>query len=217
MTHRMTPATALCDISPVARWALPLALALLSGCAGGLLVNGEPEFACKAQRAGGVSCMSAREIYSATEQTSVVVPKRTAPLSTLETGPSAGRSPTMTGLVGDTVDRNAAAMLAPPMLTPDRPIPIRSQAKVMRIWFAPWEDATGDLNAIGLAFTEIETRRWNLGEKLVTKAPLITPLQVIAPSTARSATTPSDAARQALGVSAGDTPQTRTGASGLPR
>ena len=43
---------------------------------------------------------------------------------------------------------------------PDKPIPIRTPATVMRIWVAPWEDTDGDLNASGYIYTEIMPRRW---------------------------------------------------------
>jgi conjugal transfer pilus assembly protein TraV len=51
-------------------------------------------------------------------------------------------------------------------LTPavDKPTPIRTPAKVMRAWFAPWADVHDVLHAGGYQFVEIEARRWSLGE-----------------------------------------------------
>lgn len=43
---------------------------------------------------------------------------------------------------------------------PDKPLPIRTPAQVMRLWVAPYVDAAGDLNAPGYVYTEIEARRW---------------------------------------------------------
>lgn len=47
---------------------------------------------------------------------------------------------------------------------PDRPVPVRTPAGVMRIWVAGWEDDLGDLNAPYHIFVEVEPRRWVVGE-----------------------------------------------------
>jgi len=46
------------------------------------------------------------------------------------------------------------------------PIPIRTPARVLRIWIAPWEDKSGDLHMASLVYSEIEKRRWVVGEKV---------------------------------------------------
>ncbi len=48
---------------------------------------------------------------------------------------------------------------------PDRPIPVRTPAQVMRIWVSTWEDQkSGALMAPGYVYTEIEPRRWVIGK-----------------------------------------------------
>lgn len=48
---------------------------------------------------------------------------------------------------------------------PDKPIPIRTPAKVMRIWVATWEDkSSGALMAPGYVYTEVEPRKWVIGK-----------------------------------------------------
>ncbi len=42
-------------------------------------------------------------------------------------------------------------------------IPLRTPAKVMRIWIGLWEGENGDLHVPGLIYTEIEPRRWQAG------------------------------------------------------
>ncbi len=137
----------------------------LTGCAS-WLSTGEADFTCKAPT-DGVRCASARTLYSATETSARVDPRRIAPER------DATRAP---------VERTVPA--GEPALTigVDRPVPLRSQAKVLRIWIAPWEDQHGDLHASGLVFSEVEPRRWQVGERMVPKVPLITPLQVTGPS-----------------------------------
>lgn len=41
-------------------------------------------------------------------------------------------------------------------------IALRTPARVLRIWIAPWEDDRGDLHMPGL-YTEVENRRWQVG------------------------------------------------------
>jgi conjugal transfer pilus assembly protein TraV len=48
---------------------------------------------------------------------------------------------------------------------PDKPIPIRTPAQVMRIWVATWEDKnSGALMAPGYVYTEVEPRKWVIGK-----------------------------------------------------
>lgn len=65
-----------------------------------------------------------------------------------------------------------------------QPVPIRTQAKVMRIWIAPWEDNDGDLHANGYIYTEIEQRKWNLGQPFNSPGTALSPLSVVTPSKA---------------------------------
>lgn len=46
---------------------------------------------------------------------------------------------------------------------PEGSVPVRSPARVMRIWVAAWEDTRGDLIVPGYLYTEIEPRRWEIG------------------------------------------------------
>lgn len=46
---------------------------------------------------------------------------------------------------------------------PDKPIPVRTPSRVMRIWVASWEDSDV-LIAPGYIYTEIEPRRWVIGK-----------------------------------------------------
>ncbi len=43
---------------------------------------------------------------------------------------------------------------------PDKPVPIRTPAQIMRVWIAPYEDEGGNLHAPGYVYTEIMPRRW---------------------------------------------------------
>lgn len=58
--------------------------------------------------------------------------------------------------------------------------PVRTAARVMRIWVAPYEDAKGDLHAPGFVYTEIEPRRWAYGAAFETDERLFELLEATA-------------------------------------
>ena len=137
----------------------------LSGCAVFDAVSGSDSFGC-AGMPEGVQCLSAREVYQATETTDTVrgggQRQEKTPVE-----PS-GASP-----AGERIQGPA------PALRVSNPLPIRTQSQVMRVWIAPWEDAHGDLHAPGYVYTEVVPRRWSLGEPATaTATQRIAPLQV---------------------------------------
>jgi len=153
--------------------ALGLLASVLAGCAAG--TPGSARFACPGMP-GEPLCLSATEVYEATE---------------------ASETPAGARGVAKSLDAGAAArelLAAPrapapgPLPDPRGPVALRTPARVMRIWIAPYEDAAGDLHAPGYLFTEIEARRWSIG---VARPPAatgrVTPLQVGAPAGHRPA------------------------------
>jgi conjugal transfer pilus assembly protein TraV len=139
---------------------VPPLLAALSGCS--WLGLGGSQYACPGGATDGARCLSAREVYQATDRTDVVKP-------TPEGGEPAGAK--------------AATSIAPPLPSGraavpviGQPLPIRTQAQVMRIWIAPWEDEDGDLHADGYVYTEIQGRKWNLGERFEAPPATLDPL-----------------------------------------
>jgi len=117
----------------------------------------------------GVRCLSARQVYQATESSDYVKTKEET-----EGDENANKVQTITN--GTRRDSQVAL----PRI--EQPVPIRTQAKVMRIWMAPWEDDDGDLHADGYLYTEIESRRWNLGERIRSPGAAISPLSIATPS-----------------------------------
>lgn len=152
---------------------LACCLVSITGCSSFWNV-GESDYACPHNVSGGVTCLSAREVYKATETSDrarithkngeLVDPKGVEKNSGAPAANSAGGAP------------RGNPELEAMVPTIDKPVPLRSQAKVMRVWVAPFEDSDGDLNAPGLVYTEIEPRRWNLGDGMVKKSQAISPL-----------------------------------------
>lgn len=155
---------------------------------------GESDFACPG-RPPGVRCMSATEVYDATHNTDFVEPTSEKSLGDEPRGPrqpAAGTKPQTSG--SDVRTRKPPTSHDQPSNpgllrtdvvspAPDRPIPIRMPAQVMRAWIAPWEDARGVLHAGGYSFIEIESRRWSFGETATTEPVRFFSLQNIAVET----------------------------------
>lgn len=149
-----------------------IASVLLTGCASTWNV-GESEFDCTGDPVDP-SCMSARQVYNATNDGK---------------SPISGFNYKNNKMVKNTTDEeddipgeyeSAEEMIVKNYVAPnlpDRPVPVRTPAKVMRIWVAPWEDKAGDLNTVGYIYTEIEPRKWVLGSKAYDSNVILRPLQ----------------------------------------
>lgn len=166
---------------------------MMSGC--GSLGVGEEEFACPG-RPSGVRCASATEIYAATENSDSV---NATSLEALGDDPVAAEESIRDnsededtddgGLFDEDPDddfftegKDSSADVKKPTkgkvkvsktysVVPEieRPLPIRTPARVMRVWVAPWEDKRGVLHVSGYHFIEIESRRWNIGEESISE------------------------------------------------
>ncbi|MCK9172177.1 MAG: type IV conjugative transfer system lipoprotein TraV [Desulfuromonas thiophila] len=137
---------------------------LLGACSAGYNCKGMPE---------GVSCMSAREVYNATEYAEYL---GTPAMSKDEEGKGEGKE--------DAGQKQQTAPVANPYATAvqgyqqDNPLPIRTPEQVMEIWVAPWEDNQGSLHMASTIYTEIEKRRWTVGESIINSDSRIQPLDV---------------------------------------
>lgn len=151
------------------------ALLVLSGCSS--LDIGKDEYSCPGMPTG-VQCMSARDVYAATNDGNVPRPMKSEEIEAKAEADGVGSSNVSANSSnsgsGDPVIDNYVA----PRL-PDRPIPIRTPAQVMRIWVAPWEDTNGDLIVTGYIYTEIEPRKWVIGDGAPQSEPVLRPLQTV--------------------------------------
>lgn len=135
-------------------------LATMSGCAS----IGSSEYGCSGLPEG-VRCTPSRELYSSTHAGNIPVG------SSHEINEDA-RDPRDKHRKSKHSDQVAEVTRTDPVVDtwvapqlPDRPVPIRTPAKVMRIWVAPWEESdTGALHTVGYIYTEVEQRRWTIGK-----------------------------------------------------
>lgn len=162
------------------RWLLLLAVCLAAaGCAvgqSGYSCSGIPE---------GVQCQNARTVLEASKGTdgpvtSAVVERRKSDDGRNEASP-------VSGIVPEEVSGA---------------VPLRTPSRVMRIWYAPWENESGDLHVAKIVYTEIEPRRWTIGQPVSARPSDITPLQpapVLPPAPGSAAPRPAPSAAPANG------------------
>lgn len=124
-------------------------LMLNTGCATKYGCSGMPD---------GARCTPTTEIYEQTHHGQLPTPS----------GDGAGSNDTTQGTRST---RQTDSSVMPPYLVPylaTAQVPIRTPAQVMRIWIAPYEDRNRDLHVPGLVYTDIEERKWLLGDSNVT-------------------------------------------------
>lgn len=170
------------------RLAAGLALVPLAGCA----TLGEPEFGCRGYP-GEPLCLSASEVYAATESTDRVIPPGGREAGDAEDETRGSGMPLAAD--PDTIaDEPTHPSLSPsfpePLRLPVDPGALRTPAGVLRIWVAPWEDTAGNLHAPGYVFTEVEPRRWRVGVAGLVTPAVLRPLQVEPRETPGSGTNP---------------------------
>lgn len=158
---------------------LTMAVALmLSGCTS-IMGLGSDEYGCKGMP-NGVTCMSAMDVYSATEGDDY----KTQLKKEQEDG--AGRSEKSSAGATTRVLIAEGSDNVPMPMRARNPLPIRSQAVVMRIAIDPWEDEKGDLYVPGFVYTEVEARRWEIGARNPQATPTLRPLNIAEPAQVKS-------------------------------
>ncbi len=134
---------------------------ILSGCIG----LGKSNFSCDGVPEG-VSCLSAKEVYDLTANAEN--------LTTLNSDDDESGALRIWGL-----QNLSPQAIAVRKANNNEPMPIRVPEQVMRIWVAPWEDKNKTLHMANMIYTEIEERKWSVGEKVPDSMPRLSPLQII--------------------------------------
>jgi conjugal transfer pilus assembly protein TraV len=125
------------------------AVAMLSGCTSMSGLSGSSSYACKAP--DGVTCDSVSGTYAnamhnnlPSQRARVPAPLRHADERRLAPPGRPASSP----------------LPAVPATASASPIPLRSSARILRLWFKPWEDADRDLYDQGYVYVQIDSGQW---------------------------------------------------------
>ena len=141
-------------IAPASLPSLMLAATIvLSGCASSLSgVGGTQSYACKAPT--GAQCTSVSGVYAnANPFITRGLQEALPPQSFLNKTRQAMHNSPTPAPVTPAPDASAVA-------TAPTPAALRSPARVMRLWIAPWEDADGDLHDASFVHVVVDTGRW---------------------------------------------------------
>lgn len=122
----------------------------VSACANISGLGGSAEYGCKAPQ--GVRCDSVSGNYYNAIQNNLPTQRQ-------------HRQADVTGSVTAARPQPAAAATGNGPSATGAPValastPLRSQARVLRLWFKPWEDADHDLYDQGFVFVQIDNGRW---------------------------------------------------------
>lgn len=133
------------------------AVGLVQGCSGAFNTAGSGDFACPGMP--GVICKTPAEVYKMSHGDTLdpaALSKTSRPSSVTVPGLPASQS----GV----------------------PVPLRTQAVVMRTWIAPWKDKNDDLHWPSYIYTEIEGRKWAFGNQDFTGMSAVIPYKTSAAS-----------------------------------
>ena len=120
--------------------ALAVATSMLGGCMSTSGLNGSSSYACKAPE--GVTCDSVSGTYANAVHNNLPSQRsRVPPVAAPATQPTTLAQPPGT---------SASAA----------PLPLRSSARILRLWFKPWEDADRDLYDQGYVYVQIDSGQW---------------------------------------------------------
>lgn len=136
-----------------ARWAGAFAGAVaLAGCTNMSGLSGSSSYACKAPE--GVICDSVSGTYANAVQNNLPSqkPRAVAPAHKERTATASASGAGATAL--PLRPTPTATAVATPMM------PARSSARVLRLWFKPWEDADHDLYDQGYVYVQIDSGHW---------------------------------------------------------
>lgn len=159
---------------------LILLLSSLSGCA--VFDSQNSKFSCP-NSTEGVRCYSAKQVYGMTNNSSTVVAVTPDDMSkNLNSSTSAAGSAANTAnkRADDAEDEYEGQGILLPEA--DKPLPVRMNAKVMRVKVFPYEDERGVFHGGDYLWAEVEGRKWTLTQEQISKTTanankIITPLQ----------------------------------------
>lgn len=141
----------------------PFAIACLLLLATSCASTGSSRYSCGVPE--GQPCRSALDVYADTDSVAdAVIP--TSRKNTLASADDHWQ-------LDQRADGELVLVAEPPLPLPTvrTPMPVRTEARILRIWIAPFENADGDLVAGSHLYTEIEPRRWRYGQPALPDQP----------------------------------------------
>lgn len=127
----------------------------VSACANISGLGGNAEYGCKAPQ--GVRCDSVSGNYYNAIQNNLPTQRQRRQADAAD-GVAPSRPHSIAAATATSAGTTTSSVTSAPMaLTAS---PLRSQARVLRLWFKPWEDADHDLYDQGFVYVQIDNGRW---------------------------------------------------------
>lgn len=160
-------------------------MALISattGCSSMLTIGNSETDGCKGVPESSGKCLSAMEVYQLTSDGQPLIKMKQ---------PDAEELNAKNDSFGDTslipVEEKKAVEevkvlpkkqnQAVSIITGNNPVPVRMPSKVMRVWVNSYESTSGDFVAPGYIFTEIEPKKWTMGNRITSDGSKQNPLK----------------------------------------
>ena len=125
----------------------------LGGCANMSGLSGSSDYACKAPE--GVTCDSVSGTYANAIQDNLPSQRLRSAAPESTNGSAALPAPGTRALPPGPASASTAFGSLGPLSTP-----LRSSARILRLWFKPWEDADRDLYDQGYVYVQIDSGQW---------------------------------------------------------
>lgn len=133
-------------------------LIVLAGCASMSGLDGSSSLSCKAP--DGVTCDSVSGIYANAVRNNLPSQRSGTAAPTAGKASAAPSAPPSATSASAPAQSGVPPRPSPPLATTASAMPLRSSARILRLWFKPWEDADRDLYDQGYVYVQIDDGRW---------------------------------------------------------
>ena len=133
-------------------------LIVLAGCASMSGLDGSSSLSCKAP--DGVTCDSVSGIYANAVRNNLPSQRSGTAAPTAGKASATPSAPAAATPASAPAQSGAPPRPSPPLAATASAMPLRSSARILRLWFKPWEDADHDLYDQGYVYVQIDSGHW---------------------------------------------------------
>jgi len=133
-------------------------LIVLAGCTSMSGLDGSSSLSCKAP--DGVTCDSVSGIYANAVRNNLPSQRSGNSAPTAGKASTAPSGPPTATPASAPAQSGAPPRPSPPLAATASAMPLRSSARILRLWFKPWEDADRDLYDQGYVYVQIDSGQW---------------------------------------------------------
>jgi len=133
-------------------------LMVLAGCTSLSGLDGSSSLSCKAP--DGVTCDSVSGIYANAVRNNLPSQRSGTAASMAGKASAAPSALPVATPASAPAQSGAPPRPSPPLAATASAMPLRSSARILRLWFKPWEDADRDLYDQGYVYVQIDSGQW---------------------------------------------------------